>query len=325
MGCSTSLDCPSGEFCDTSTGNCIDTSLCTQNVQCSLGEICDMTTFECVAGCYENGDCQLGYVCQCPGTNAGEVDGGTVPCPRGQCNLGPCADNSYCQYGQICVADPSGGQNRCEDDTAGPFCQPCSIEPGSAFSYCPGSPSNFCLVDTTADFSSDFCGVDCSTNPNSCPWGFECSDVLVLTSATCGTGFAGCPNEPSATCNTTADCNGLGTCMNGTCRCSSDVDCPAGACDTTTGQCHGVCEINEGSVQGFCTCIQDSECPTDTCESTGFCGITGRPCNPNDSSSCGQIFCKKVTDPLSGVLTGYCYIGQNCAPEDGVTCDQVNQ
>jgi hypothetical protein len=351
IGCQTSLDCPMGEFCDTATGNCIDEAHCTRDVQCNLDFICDQTTFVCVQGCHDRGDCQLGEVCQCPGgglldidagipnenspsvTDGGTSDAGTpeATCSLGQCVMGPCADNSYCAYGQICVTDPSGGPNRCETDTAGPFCEPCQIEPGNAFGYCPGNPSNFCLVDTTKQFAADFCGVDCSTDPNSCPWGFECADVLVLTSSTCGSGFAGCPLEPNPVCSTDADCTSGGKCVvssgstTGTCHCQSDVDCPAGVCNMTSGQCQGQCFTNEGSVQGFCSCIRDSECPTDTCNSNGFCAITGKPCNPSVSSSCGPIFCKKVPDPQTGALTGYCYIGENCAPENGVTCDQVNQ
>jgi len=321
VGCTTSMDCPTGTFCDTATGQCIDNSLCTADVQCELNEVCDTAQHACVSGCRENGDCQLGWVCQCPNS--------ATSCAAMQCVQGPCADNSYCNYGQQCVTDPSGGPSRCETDTRGPFCQPCTYSPGSE-TACSGITPNFCLLDTTTTFNSEFCGVDCS-NPatESCPWGFDCDDILILTQNPCGQGFGSCPLEPGDVCATNAQCVNGGQCIipsgatSGTCQCITDKDCAGGTCDTSTGKCQPQCSINEGSVKGFCTCLQDSDCPTDTCGATGQCVISLKTCDPTAPDSCGPIFCKKVADPQSGALTGYCYIGANCAPWNGVTCAEV--
>jgi hypothetical protein len=313
VGCQSSLDCPKGEFCDTSSGNCIGVAHCTKDVQCDLGKICDRTSFTCVNGCLEAGDCPLGDVCQCPD--------GSATCTQKQCVSGPCADDTYCQYGQTCETDPSGGPSRCVTDTRGPFCGQCNVAPGEP-GYCGADARNYCLVDTTKGFAASFCGVDCSEPGQTCPFGFECSDVLILTSSTCG-GSNGCPLLPKSVCAADADCAGMGACVSGRCTCSSDANCPAGQCDTATGQCHGICSVNEGSVQGFCTCLRNEDCPSDRCGANRTCSITGKQCDPTDPQSCGQIFCKKVMDPLSKQLFGYCFIGQNCAPENGVTCDQV--
>lgn len=315
VGCQNSLDCPQGQFCDTSSGNCIGQTHCTKDVQCDLGQVCDRTTFTCVRGCYDPGDCHLGDVCQC--------SNGASECGLKQCITGPCADDTYCQYGQTCEVDTGGGPNRCVTDTRGPFCGQCSVQPGEV-SYCGDTPRNYCLVDTNVGGNASFCGVDCSLPDQTCPFGFECSDVLVLTSSVCGPSFGGCPLLAGHVCGNDADCDGMGACTNGRCFCSSDADCPAGQCDTQTGQCHGICAINEGGVKGFCTCLENTDCPSDRCGATRHCSITGKDCNPNDPQSCGQIFCKKVADPLSGQLFGYCFIGQNCAPENGVTCGEVN-
>jgi len=79
----------------------------------------------------------------------------------------------------------------------------------------------------------------------------------------------------------------------------------------------------EASVQGFCTCLEDGDCPRDRCDANGKCSITQRECNPADSNSCRNIYCKQVKVPLEDRWVGYCHIGNNCAPVEGVTCDDV--
>jgi hypothetical protein len=321
IGCTTSYDCPAGEFCDTKSGNCTDNAQCTEDVQCQLGQICDTTVYMCVAGCNEAGDCPLGDVCECPNNQTN--------CPRKQCVNGPCLDDSYCQFGQLCEG-PDGGPLSCVNDTRGPFCQPCTVSPGATTGYCPnsdGTPNaNFCLLDATSSFGADFCGVDCSEPGQTCPWGFECDDILVLTEATCGKGLNNCPLRTPPECTTNADCGGHGTCDTSTnqCRCASNSDCPAGTCDMASGECRGVCQFpTEGAVEGYCTCVYDTDCPANTCTSSGVCSQTLKPCSPSDPNSCTPVFCKTSTDPLSGVTEGYCFVGRNCAPEDGVACSQV--
>lgn len=306
VGCETSLDCPEGQFCDRTTGNCLDQERCTADVQCGLGQVCDQVRFQCVDGCREVGDCPLGAVCQCA-SGKQKCDAGLQSCPPetdscalGGCKVGPCGDNSYCKYGESCLAETEGAAKRCVKDERGPFCDPCTIAPGQ--NYCPGDLANFCLVDTSKQYGSYFCGVECQAE-SECPWGFGCDDVLILTQDTCGTSGQGA-------CRPRSDM-----------PCATDDDCPGGECDATLKQCKAICVGNEGDVQGFCTCLADGDCPADTCGDDGRCSISRKSCDLNHP--CSQIFCKDVKDPLTKKSVGYCFIGRNCAPVEGVSCDQV--
>lgn len=296
VGCETSLECPRGQFCDRPSGNCLDLDRCTEDVQCALGEICDSVRFKCVPGCRDVGDCALGGICECEDSSSS--------CALKQCKVGPCGDDSYCKYGEVCVAEQEGDEKRCVRDERGPFCDPCQIVAGS--DYCPAGPedSNFCLIDTSKGFGSYFCGVDCQVNEE-CPWGFGCHDVLILTEQTCG-GVNSCPLRQI--------------------ECTKDSDCRGGTCDVEAGKCRAICAAGEGDVQGFCTCMEDTDCPRDSCDSfTQRCKLSQKSCDPNVENDCGTIYCKHVKDPRTAVEIGYCQIGRNCAPEEGVTCSEVRE
>lgn len=313
VGCETSLDCPEGQFCDRTTGNCLDRDRCTDDLQCDLGEVCDLVRFECVPGCREVGDCPLGDVCLCPGTQLPKCDPDSQSCPEGStcalgaCVTGPCGDSSYCRYGESCLEESPGGVRRCTKDTRGPFCEQCSIPPGSTRWFCPGDQANFCLIDTSKGYGSNFCGVECGDGAGmQCPWGFECSDVLILTQDTCG------KRGQAASCRVREDLD-----------CEKDADCPGGECDPVRLKCRPSCVGGEGDVQGFCTCLEDADCPADTCSDDGRCEISRQPCDPSRTDSCRRIYCKNQIDKLSQRSVGYCFIGRNCAPTEGITCDQV--
>lgn len=292
VGCDNSLDCPPGLFCDRETGNCLDRARCTEDVHCALGEICNTLRYQCVSGCRTVGDCKLGDVCECPG--------GAASCETGICRNGPCGDNSFCKYGEECIQQTEGDVKRCVEDERGPYCEPCTIGPGQA--YCEGDGANYCLVDTSKPYGSYFCGVECAADTE-CPWGFACHDVLILTEQTCG-GAARCPLRQRT--------------------CTTDADCRGGQCDPDSGRCRPLCVGGESDVQGFCTCIEDSDCPVDECDATtARCTYSNKPCDPNQPKSCASIYCRQVTDPLTSQEIGYCFIGRNCAPVEGVTCDQV--
>lgn len=289
IGCETSLDCPAGTFCDHTTGHCLDRERCTSDVQCALGEVCDEVRFQCVPGCRETGDCPLGLVCRC--------DGGRLTCPVGRCEGHRCDDDSFCRYGERCLADDAGDR-RCAKDERGPFCDGCQVEPGS-FTRCPGGEddANFCLLDRKVSFFRTYCGVDCSQGQE-CPWGFDCRNILVLT---------------GALCQHDTDCPAHGP------PCTTDADCPAGRCDLGTRRCGGQCSFNEDSKKGFCTCSADAECPRDSCDATSRrCRITRRPCSL-DGDECGHaIYCVNLGTRAA------CLIGKNCTPAEGLTCEEVN-
>lgn len=294
IDCKDNRSCPAGLICDQS-GACIEMEKCTTDVQCRLGEICDQVRFRCVPGCRDVGDCALGDICECAA--------GAQTCPVGLCRRGPCFDDSYCRYGQKCVEDAPGEPKRCVRDERGPYCVPCEIgSPGKE--YCPGDSGNYCLIDTSKQYGSFFCGVVCKETSD-CPWGFRCNDVRILTESTC-TATRGCPLRPR--------------------ECASDADCPGGECDVKEGRCRGICLAREGAVQGGCTCIEDSDCPNEFCEeATGECSFSRKKCDPFNPRSCNPINCVHVTDPLTERTYGYCRIGRNCAPFEGVTCDMVRE
>lgn len=316
VGCDSNADCPKDEICDTTTHQCIGQEHCTKDIQCPLGQVCSLDSFQCQAGCASNGDCALGQVCRA-------CDSSSASCPTGKsCKLGPCDDQSICPLGFVCApsdaTDPKS-EKTCQKDTRGPFCTVCTEQPGSS-AYCPGTPADFCLIDSTKNFGSYFCGVDCSSpGPSECPNGFACQDVQILTQNPCTMDGDCHPTGTNPACQTDADC-GLT---------AAGLAAP-GRCDLGTHRCAPFCVgAGEGTVQAYCSCVQDSDCPNDACVG-GNCQITGKPCtnlpdamgNPVDTCREHPIYCVKYPDKHFGTL-GFCRVGKNCAPVEGVTCDDV--
>ncbi len=304
VGCDSNADCPAGLICDTDHHLCIDSAHCTKDIQCALGQICSPDNFQCVTGCADNNDCQLGQVCRpCEATD--------TDCPAHKvCKLGPCDDQSICPFAYACVSsDPNDpkAEKTCQKDTRGPFCDVCTEQPGSQ-QWCKGAAANFCLIDSTKQFGSFYCGVDCAAG-QTCPNGFRCDDVEVLTQNPCTTNDDCRPNAASP-CNTDADCA---------------TNTVPGRCNTVAHRCAPYCiGAGEGTVQAYCSCVQDSDCPHETCNA-GNCSISGRACaidaQGNDPCQTHPIFCVKYPTPKGPI--GACRIGRNCAPVEGVTCDDV--
>jgi len=302
--CEWNADCDRGEFCDIATSIC-RRSGCSIDLQCSEGEVCDADTSTCVPGCRTHGDCPYRQVCLCAtddGVDACKCDAETEEgrrfCARGACHADTCTEDSHCEWGQICVdnPDPTNPFKICIDDPRGPFCEPCNRQPGNAFDACQGR-ANYCLLDTTRS-TLNFCGVNCA-NGESCPNGFRCADVLVLTDTVC-TNDAACLPPPGAQ------------------ACETDADCvaPRGRC--VDGKCAGYCVGHEGGAFGWCSCVTSEQCPTQTCDG-GYCSISGTRCM-DDEDCRDQIVCHVGENNI-----GYCKIGQNCAPQEGVTCAEVRE
>jgi hypothetical protein len=304
--CEWNEDCEGNTFCDVQDRHCRLTG-CTDDLQCDLGELCDGISRTCTPGCWSHGDCSLGDVCMCQDTA-----GNPTPCPpcegpdrtacgMGQCVADTCADKSFCRYGDLCVEPPEGSTDLATCESAitdkKPFCSNCQASAGEV-NRCGSLGPNFCLIDTSDPAGrASFCGVDCRDGQE-CPNGLSCRDVLILTEATCR-GDAQCAPRPNAP------------------DCTTDDECPAGArCEG--GRCAGRCAVGEGGQAGFCTCVQDDDCPQQSCGSDSRCTITREPCTPGADDQCrGQIFCVN-----NGEL-GYCQIGRNCAPDEGISCSDV--
>lgn len=298
-GCEKNTDCGDPAlYCDTSNGTCLSRGRCTGDLQCKLGEVCDRKKSLCVEGCYSGADCSAG-ACRC-GDVPCACDGG-IDCALGECDVNFCASPNDCRFGEQCGAEPDAGQvrNACYsdyDDKYRPYCAACTF--GGGLSIC-GSGPNYCLIDTQNP-GNYYCGSDCSDGQR-CPRGYGCQDVVVVfTQWACTKANPACPTNPSLPCASDSDCKRGGTCAK-----------QAGA---ATGLCAGKCSIAEGDPGGFCTCQVDEDCATETC-TAGECSISRRKCVSD--SDCRSIRCVDYAG------AGGCFIGQNCAPDNGLSCIQV--
>lgn len=305
-GCERNEDCIGADlFCDTSTGTCLTRGRCSTDLHCPLGQVCDSARTTCVDGCRRDGDC-AGVSCRCgdqPCACTGTTQAELQACEIGVCDPTFCSNDSFCQYGEICGQPPDAGtdRNQCYTDydpKRRPYCDSCPF--GGGVSVC-GSGPNYCLIDT-AHPGNYFCGADCSEG-QLCPRGYQCSDVIVVGlpgTASCTRSNPACPANPSLPCTEDTDCKRGGVC----------VKQPGQA----TGSCAGRCGVDEGDEQGFCSCQVDSDCAQESC-SAGECSISRRPCVT--AQDCRAIRCVDFNG------SGGCLIGQNCAPEEGLSCLEV--
>ncbi|MGQ0505196.1 MAG: hypothetical protein ACT4TC_07725 [Myxococcaceae bacterium] len=305
-GCEKNADCNSDSlFCDTTTGTCLAKGRCTLDLHCNLGQICDVAKSTCVAGCRTNGDCPSSScrcgdkACVCNGTTPAEI----AQCAVGVCDSNFCANETFCAFGQQCgvIADAGTTLNQCFSDydpLRKPYCDNCAF--GGGLQTC-GRGANYCLIDT-ANRGNYYCGVDCSSG-EACPRGYGCQDVIVVLQQTqCSRANPYCaPRANARSCTSNADCKHGGNCV-----------IQAGQ---TSGLCAGKCAIDEGDDFGYCSCEATEDCVQEACGSDQLCTISKRNCNTN--ADCRTINCVDYQG------AGGCLIGQNCAPNNGLSCLQV--
>jgi hypothetical protein len=304
-GCEKNADClGANQFCDTTTGSCLDKGRCSIDLHCALGKVCDTVKGTCVDGCHTSGDCPGSScrcgdkACACAGTTQAELS----KCTVGVCDPNFCADKSFCKFGELCGLPPDAGATLAQcysdfDPQRRPYCTNCPF--GGGTNVC-GTGPNFCLIDT-AHPGNYFCGVDCSAG-QSCPRGYGCDDVITVGTGTtplCSR-TSGCPPNPALTCTQDSECKRGGRCYK-----------ESGA---AIGKCQAPCLIGESDGIGSCGCQIDSDCAQETC-SSGECTITRKKCTGD--GDCKTIHCVD----FEGV--GGCYIGSNCAPTSGLTCLEV--
>jgi hypothetical protein len=303
-GCEKNADClAANQFCDTTTGSCLDKGRCSVDLHCALGKVCDTAKGTCIDGCHTSGDCPGSSCrcgarsCVCSGTTQAELS----KCAVGVCDPNFCSDKSFCQFGELCGVPPDAGAGtlaQCYSDfdpVRRPYCSNCSG--GAGLETC-GQGANFCLTDTYHP-GNFYCGADCSGGEQ-CPRGYTCNDIIVFYSRLQCTSNAQCPPDPSLPCTSDTDCKRGGTCIKAT--------------GQTTGACGGHCRVREGAATGFCTCQVDSDCPQEAC-SGGECSISRRKCVTDND--CRTVHCVD----FSGA--GGCHIGNNCVPGNGLSCLEV--
>ncbi len=295
-GCEKNGDClDSALVCDVTRGVCTEKGKCTSDLQCELGQVCDTGRSQCVEGCRANGDCP-GIACLC-GTKACRCEGDRSKCEIGKCDVRFCDGNEFCKFGETCRT--KNGTSTCvndHDSQARPYCDTCS----QGQSTCGASGSNFCLVDTRT-VGKYFCGADCGKG-QTCPRGFECTDVVIPpTRVSCSSANRSCTPNGGLPCTDDSACSFGASCVK-----------PNGS---NNGRCAAPCYIKEGDAAGFCGCQLDTDCAQEQCTVGGWCSITMEPCS--STTPCPKIQCVDV----GGI--GGCRIGKNCAPGDGLACDQV--
>ena len=304
-GCFGIADCPDGFFCDTSENICLPKGRCAIDLHCPHGQVCDALSYPCREGCRSHGDCLFGAACGC-GEDTNCVcdtldEKERLSCQIGSCDSSRCISREYCRYGEECISSDDGRTSSCQSDydvSKRPYCDACTS--GVAGALACGDGPNFCLYSTYT--GTTFCGADCSSG-QTCPNGFTCNDVIVVWMRTLCSDASDCrkPENISAV------------------PCSSSDDCPNSAlCDTESGFCYGACIRHEGSSQSFCACVEDDDCVQDSCDPvTRTCTTTRQPCDPA-LDNCPKIRCVDFGNK------GGCLIGKNCAPEEGLTCEDMN-
>lgn len=338
---------------------------CLVDGDCPLGEICDRTEGQCKtppAVCQDDGDCAQDYVCVTPGE----------PCrfgPRPRCEGDDdCADGLACVAGQ-CVAEAEcqvdadcGGEGFvCREGE----CLAVVIE-GCEVLGCPDGEicvDNRCIESPVMDcpggcIDGQICVEGrCVAAPESCgggcPDGLRClepedrcvactADGMCPEGAHCDLSTYTCANGPRpmlcAPCDAEGGCGPglicddstfglLGLCLQ---PCGEDLACPGGQiCDG------GICRPDL-----FCQateCFSDAACesgvcsagvcePTQWCEADADCAAAGGVARRCDLGRCVPVTpsCQVGTDCEAGTvcMAGRCVPGQTetaCAPCDGLS------
>jgi hypothetical protein len=293
--CADNDDCPPGFRCQFETGLCV----CATDAVCKPGEYCapDGVCRRRMA-CDTNLDCPPGTYCDSTTGNCIEQGKCTQDkqCPLGQicvqttfrCAPG-CRVSGDCPLGQVC-RDQECRAGLCEDKGYCPLGELCD----------PGSETCFSPYDHVLRPYCDTCRSATIYEPNQCGPGPN----FCLVRA----GDLTLPPYCGVDCSQGQECpNGYG-CFSvrivyTSDNCRSDAECASGRCS-----------IKEGDLLGFCLCSEDRQCPQDACDEFSFeCRTTRRPCTPGGNECDRPIYC----------IDGYCHIGYNCKPVEGLRCEDV--
>lgn len=262
---------------------------------CKTGEICSEATDQClIPACYTDADCDDGNPC----TADVCVNGGTSAAVCSLDYLGCGAADGCCPSSvPICTDDLDADCAVCGDGR-------CAVTED-----CLSCPEDCAFSSGDGDVSACFKGrADGSCHPTKD--GPTCPDCL--SSSCCGDALCEAPGETGDNCpgdcqpelcSADADCsdglycNGVETCLNGSCQAGLPPSCGEGAiCDEDLDAC-----IDAPSCQADSDCSDGDACTLDQC-SDGDCTHT-------DILSCNPAACFK------GVPNGSCHpkeLGTGC-------------
>jgi hypothetical protein len=295
--------CPAGYVCNQQNCQC-EGPVCgsdsdCEDTQCCLDGTCE--DMEC-----EVYDCGIDPVC---GKECGPCPAGTF-CDDSTWNCieeGKCTQDEHCQPGQIC----STVYFRCVDG-----CRTSDT--------CP--PGHFCseqqCIQSCDDKEQCDYGQLCDLGTHGCydddrgPYCEPCEDSSPNDPHRCGPGPNFCmmtSSDPSMEPFCGVDCDQGQECPRGY-TCNSVLIASGGPCRSDQECDSGQCHINAGDEVGFCLCSSDDHCPQDSCDDFSLsCVYTLKPCTPGGS---------ECSDPIPCV-DGLCQIGRNCAPMEGMSCNDL--
>lgn len=288
--CTSDDACPPGFRCERGSGLC----LCASDTVCGPDEYCAPDgTCRRRMSCDTNLDCPSDFFC----------DSETGNCIE----RGTCTADIHCPFGQICTSlfRCAPGCRSNGDCPQRQLCRNSHCEEGCA-------DKSYCDVGQLCDLGTETCyddqrGPYCST----------CRSATIYEPHSCGSGPNFClikGGDLTLAPYCGVDCSEGQVCPNGyDCfsvrivytrdNCASDAECDSGKC-----------YIKEGDQLGFCLCTADDQCPEDSCDDFTFeCRITRKPCTPGGNECDRPIYC----------IDGYCHIGYNCKPLEGLRCEDL--
>lgn len=290
--CTGDNDCPAGFRCQRETGLCV----------CAIDEVCPPGQY-----CAPDGQCRRRLSCD---SNADCPAGTFCDTTTGNCiELGKCTQDRQCPAGQICSEVFFRCVPGCRQDGDCELYDVC-LEGSCQKGLC--RDKTYCAIGQLCDDLSHRCYDDTRG-----PYCAYCKSATIYDPDSCGEGPNFClvkAGDLTLPPYCGVDCDQGQACPNGYDCASVRIVYTSDNC-TRDDQCaSGKCYIREGDQKGFCLCTQDSNCPQDACDLTFLrCSVTRRPCTPGGNECDRPIFC----------IGGYCHIGRNCKPLEGLRCEDL--
>lgn len=320
--CKNSLDCPTGQVCDTTTSHCVACvqsgdcktgevcaanvcrATCTSDKTCTpLGQLCDTTSGHC-ADCLSDSDCSADQFCN-EGTCSPDVCvGGTSSCD-GNAVVACSANGSgtlpsvACTESQTCVAQ--GATAACRNWICSPSVKSCDTATER-------------VLQCSADGQSQQPLQDCSANGQVCVAAACVPVVCVAGSTYCASGEVRQCSAKGDRYSVVQTCTATQYCDAPSKTCKNQVCAPGlAACNGTIAT---TCNADgSGYVSGGTDCAPSLNCIQGSCQSL-LCAPGNRFCSGNTVMQCSA-------DGLSSSVSSTCTSTQYCNPNTAACTAQV--